>query len=465
VKLHSRIYLHSLAVLVVIVVLTTLVFIVSGRNAPAREIAGRLAHHAATLAGDHLDDPRALARVLERLHEHLGVDVAVRDLSGRVLAAAGERLPTAPADMDAAARAGRVTSRLHPATWALAPVRDGAGRVAGTAGVVVHRHMGPPRLTGPLVTVAIVLVVIAVATRPLARRIARPLERLTAAARRLAAGDLAARVGATADGRERGHRVPEEIAELTGAFNDMAERVERLVRGQKELLANVSHELRSPLARIRMAIELLPRTGDADARFRDIETDLAELDRLIEDVLTTARLEATGLPTALGPVDLRALLAGLATRATHDPAVAGTPVRVTDGPPVTLTGDERLLRRAVWNLVENAAKYGAPPITIDAAVVGPHVVIGVSDEGPGIPAEARERVLAPFYRLDVAHTPGGAARGFGLGLTLARRVAEAHGGSIALGPARVADGREVGCRVTLTLPSGARPARTPLART
>jgi signal transduction histidine kinase len=246
----------------------------------------------------------------------------------------------------------------------------------------------------------------------------------------------------------RRHAPADEIAELTRAFNEMAERVERLVRGEKELLANVSHELRSPLTRLRLALALLPRDGATEARLAEAERDLAELERLIDDVLATARLDATGLPTRLAEVDVRALLAGLAARAQDDPVVAGRPVRVADGPPLVLVADETLLRRALWNLVENAAKYGAPPITLAAAREGDRVVLSVSDEGAGVPAEARARVLDPFQRLDAARTPGGPG-GVGLGLTFARRVAEVHGGTIAVGPAA----GERGCRVTIALPA------------
>ncbi len=334
-------------------------------------------------------------------------------------------------------------------------MRDPAsGAVVATVQVSAQRRFGAPALLRPLLFVTIVLVVVALATRPLARRLSRPLERLTAAARQLGGGDLAARAPAPA-GRarwwRRRHAAADEIAELTRAFNEMAERVERLVRGQKELLANVSHELRSPLARLRMALALLPREGATEARLADAERDLAELDRLIDDVLATARLEATGLPTRLAEVDVGALLDGLVERARHDPAVAGRTVRVGEGPRLTLVADEALLRRALWNLIDNAAKYGAPPITLTAASAGEQVRLSVADEGPGIPAEARERVLDPFYRLDAARTPGATApAGVGLGLTFARRVAEVHGGAITVA---AADGTR-GCRVTIALPVG-----------
>jgi two-component system OmpR family sensor kinase len=319
----------------------------------------------------------------------------------------------------------------------------------------------------PALGVAFVLLLVALAAAPLARRISKPVERLTEGARRLGGGDLGYRVPLDRPARGRaarghpGRRRTDELDELTRAFNDMAERVQRLVHGQQELLANVSHELRSPLARIRVALALLPRDGDSEARLRDVESDLAELDRLIEDVLTTARLDATGLPRRPAPVDVAALLAEVAERARHDPLTAGKTVRVAVGPAPALTADRALLKRALWNLVENAAKYGAPPIALAATRDGDHVRLSVTDQGEGIPPAERERVLAPFHRLDRARTPHAAGErphGFGLGLTLARRVAEVHGGRIAIEPAAVQEGREAGCRVTLVLP-----ARPPLA--
>jgi len=461
-RLHSRVYLHSLVVLLVVGAATSLVFAIVNPGSTFREMGERMARHAAGLAAERLGDPAALAGRVERLHADLDLDVTVRDLDGRVLARAGAAELPPPADAVAAVRAGQVIARARPVPYALAPLRDPAsGAVVGTLQVSTrHHHFGPfgHGLVRPLLFVAVVLLVVAAASRPLARRLSRPLERLTDAARRLGGGDLAARAPAPA-GRarwwRRGHAPADEIVELTRAFNEMAERVERLVRGQKELLANVSHELRSPLARLRMALALLPRDSATEARLADAERDLGELDGLIDDVLTTARLEATGLPTRLAEVDVGALLAGLAERARHDPAVAGQAVRVSEGPRLTLVADEALLRRGLWNLVENAAKYGAPPITLAAVRDGDRVALSVTDEGPGIAPPARDRVLDPFYRLDTARTPGGTApAGVGLGLTLAHRVAEVHGGDITVGAASVEAGRERGCRVTISIPSG-----------
>jgi signal transduction histidine kinase len=455
--LHSRIYLHSLLVLLVVALATIGVFALGARGPFQREVAERLARHVASLAGEQFHDPEALARRLRRLHDDLEVDVTVRDLAGRLVGSAGAEVPMLAAAEATEVQAGRVVVVARPVWHAAVLVRDpGSGAPLGILTASTHRRGGFAGLLRPILMITLILIIVAVATRPLARRIARPLERLTEAARRLGGGDLTARVPATTSRRwwSGRRRRADELAELARAFNEMAERVERNVRGQKELLANVSHELRSPLARVRMALELVPRTADGEARLRDIERDLADLDRVIEDVLTTSRLEMTGLPTRLESVDVQALLAELGERARHDPVLAGQSVGVAPGPPLVLVVDPVLLRRALWNLVENAAKYGAPPITLAAVIEGNAVVLSVTDDGPGIAAEERERVLAAFYRADRARTPG-VATGIGLGLTLARRVAEVHGGAIAIGPSRSEQGRERGCRVTITIPRAA----------
>jgi signal transduction histidine kinase len=460
-RLYARIYLHFLGVLFVVGVAASVVFAVGQRSAFQRLVTERMARHVGALAAETLGDPTALDRRVRQLHEDLEVDVTVRDLEGRVLAAAGAPLRPLDGAERAELAAGRPVSRGGPVWFVAAPMRAPDGQaVAGVIEVSTPRRLRSAVWWRPGLTVALVLLIVGLAAAPLARRISRPLERLTEAARRLGRGELSYRVPLDGVGRWRRHRRVDELRELTTAFNDMAERVERLVAGQKELLANVSHELRSPLARIRVALALLPADGASGPRIAEVERDLAELERLIDDVLTTTRLEATGRPPSVAPVDVPALLAGVAARAAHDPATAGRAVRVSDGPALVLEADGALLRRALWNLVENAAKYGAPPITLDARRDGDRVELAVTDAGPGIPVAERERVLAPFYRGDRARTPASDAAsppGFGLGLTLVGRIAEAHGGRITIEPAASSGDGEHGCRVTLVLP--ARPAR------
>jgi signal transduction histidine kinase len=434
VRLHARIYLHSLAVLIIACVATAATFAFGARGAMMQEIGERVARHLASDVAGVIDEPDALARRLQRIHDELGVAVTVRDPGGRVVAATSRPLP-------------------HRGWSTTAPIRhDASDAVVGVLEASTPHRFGPLHILRPGLVVALILVVVALVTIPTARRISRPLERLTSAVRRLGGGDLSTRVPLAGQPPARHRRRHDELAELTRAFNEMADRMERLVRGHRELLANVSHELRSPLTRIRMALELLPPDAANEARLRGVEADLADLERLIDDVLTAARLEEAGLPARLDALDARGLLADVAERAGHDPLVDGKAIRVVDSPPIPLAADGALLRRAVWNLVENAAKYGAPPITLAAERVGDRVTLSVADEGPGIPAAERARVFTPFYRGDRARTPDG-ARGVGLGLTIARRVAEVHGGNIAVEAASSAGGDERGCRVVISLPA------------
>jgi signal transduction histidine kinase len=438
-RLHTRIYLHLVLVLCVAAVATVALLSMGWRNAFARTWAVKFARHTASVIGDHFDDPARRERIVHRISEELDFEITVRDADGRVLVTAGPELPPMTAD-DARLRDGPVFIGERGHWFSAAPIFDGGGRLRGVIEAAPMRRLRPPNLWRSVGLVAAVLAIFAVLTAPLARRITRPVEALTEASRRLAGGDLAYRVPI---GRRR-RRSHDQLDELTRAWNEMAERVELLVRGQKELLANVSHELRSPLARLRVALELMP--GEDTARIAQMETDLGELDALIETLLTSSRLEASGLPTHIERVEVGTLFAGLAERAARDPIVGQHELRLAPVPDDAreLSADGALLLRALWNLVENAAKYGAPPIAVAARRDGARIAFTVVDEGPGIPPAERERVFTPFYRV-----PGAERRGFGLGLTLAKRIAEVHGGSIRIASTR-SDGS--GCAVTLTLP-------------
>jgi len=457
-RLFARIYLHFLGVLLVVAVASSLVFAWTARGAFVQESSGRISRHIASLVGEVFRDQPALTRRVQELHDELELDLVTRDLQGRVIAAAGAEPPTFTAEQLAQVRTGLRMVQPSP-EWSVAiPVRDPrTGAVLGTIETSAHRRSRWRGLSRPALILSLLLVMFAFTAVLLARRISRPVERLTEAAKRLGAGDLTARVPAGTRGRWLGRTSsPDELADLMQAFNDMAERIERLIAGQKELMANISHELRSPLTRIRVALELLPRSGATQARLKDVEADLDELERLIEDVLTATRLEATGRPPHPERVEAQRLLEDLAERARLDPRLGPDRVRIAPGEPVELEADPALLRRALWNLVDNAAKYGAPPVRLAAVRHDSTVALSVSDEGPGIPLEERERVLAPFYQMDHARTPGRSARGFGLGLTLASRVAQVHHGVITIAAAETINGAERGCRVTLTLPASSK---------
>ena len=499
-RLYLRIYLHALGVLLVVGLATTGVFSLGQRGAFLSEVTERLGRHLASDLGAHFDDINARQAALDSLHRDFELELTLRDASGRVLAAAGGVRPAlSQKELSALLRH---ESKLQGWSGAAAPIFDPrSGALLGFLQMAPPQHyrtMGLGALSRPLIAVALVLLLVAVASLPLSRRIARPVLLLTIATKRFGSGELSYRIPVRPDcdpprrpgrperlerlerleragvpwphGRggpfahasrmhwQQRRRPLDEVEELMVAWNEMADRIEKLLNGQRELLANISHELRSPLTRVRVALALLPREGESEARISEVEDDLSELERLIEDVLMASRLEATGLPAHPGPVACRPLLEQVAERGRHTPLLAGKTVEVAAGEEITLNADATLLKRALSNLVENAAKYGASPIVISAIQQEHFVEIAVTDEGEGIPQDERERVLEPFYRRDKAHTqhaPGSAAHGFGLGLTLARRVAEAHGGTISVGAARTIDAKEVGCRVTLRLPRSA----------
>jgi signal transduction histidine kinase len=447
-KLSTRIYVHLLGVLGVAAMVGA-GLVAFGWHAYVHNTAVRLARHAAALIGERWAEPVARQRVMRRLADRLDLDITLRSPDGDLLAAIGPELPTPPPERLARARMFAVDVEVRRGrTWsAVAVVRhENAGEPLGVLEVYPAHPVRPPNMALRLFALGLVVIGGSVVTVPLARRISRPVEQLTLASRRFGNGELSYRIAD--DGRD------DELAQLVRSWNEMAARVEAVVRGQKELMANVSHELRSPLARIRVALELLPRDAGSAARLDDVTRDIDELDRLIEDVLTSSRLEATGLPARLERVDAAAIVRELAARAELDPRLTGKVHAELATSPIDVMADGALLRRALWNLVENANKYGTAPIVLAAERASACVRLSVSDEGPGIPPGERERVFEPFYRADRARTPGGPQRGFGLGLTLARTIALAHGGTIQIGATHAREGgqTERGCRLTIELP-------------
>jgi len=266
------------------------------------------------------------------------------------------------------------------------------------------------RGVGPLVLLVLLFVAVAAGAWPAVRHLTRRLQALKSGVEQFGAGQLHHRVEVS--GRD-------EVAAVAASFNLAAERIETLVRSHQSLLANASHELRSPLARMKMAVSMLDDASPERQQKlkREIDTNVAELDALVEEVLLASRLDAVQRVDRREPVDLLALAAEESARV--EAAV--------DGTSATVPGDERLLRRALRNLLENARRYGGGDVSVVVAESGNQATVQVCDRGPGVPMAQRERIFEPFYRL-----PGHAeqAGGVGLGLSLVKQIAERHGGSV-----------------------------------
>jgi signal transduction histidine kinase len=275
---------------------------------------------------------------------------------------------------------------------------------------------GPPWLRGAGLAALLVMLFMAVAAGayPVVRRLTRRLEGLKQGVQRFGEGKLGQRVDAS--GRD-------EVAAVAASFNQAAERIEALVNSHKSLLANASHELRSPLARMKMALSLMEDAGTAPAQRErlaaELRTNIGELDALVEEVLLASRLDAQAAAFTPQPVDVIALAA-------EEAAQVGAELQA-QAPALHVAGDERLLRRALRNLLENARRYGGGEIALQAERRGAQVELRVCDRGPGVPIELRERIFEPFFRL-----PGHAERegGVGLGLALVKQIAARHGGSV-----------------------------------
>ncbi|MEX1167014.1 MAG: ATP-binding protein, partial [Hydrogenophaga sp.] len=284
---------------------------------------------------------------------------------------------------------------------------------------------------------ALVAIAVALGAYPIVRRLTKRLETLQKGVDRWGQGDLSTRLSESGS---------DEVALLSRRFNQAAERVENLLLSHKTLLANASHELRSPLARIRMGLELLGADPVHARQRREMARSIEELDQLIDEILLASRLDMRDAndASALGPteeVDLVGLAAEECARIGADLDIAPQTSEVL------VQGHARLLRRVLRNLLENARRYGQAEPSAEAATQGEAAIrltvalqaagpgeavaqwaeVCVEDRGPGVPPALREQIFEAFYRLPGASEKEG---GVGLGLALVKSIAQRHGGSI-----------------------------------
>ncbi len=342
-----------------------------------------------------------LQDAVERYGDAFRARITLRGADGTTLASTGGPLPPLRDGGDgpsfAAGEPPVFTQRLAD------------GREVSMQPLRLRRGAPGPRAMAALGAAALAL---ALGAFLLSRRITRRLETLQSRVEALGEGDLTARV--TVEGND-------EVAKLAASFNRSAAQIERLVGAQRDTLAFASHELRSPLARLSMAIELIGREPRPEIVAR-ARADIAELDELIEELLLASRLDAgvQGDRGTRDAVDMLALAAEEAARVGAEVQWSGADQSAQ------LTGDTRLLRRLLRNLLENARRYAAgTPVTVTLDPLPGGLRLRVEDAGPGVPQAEQARIFEPFYR------PRGTAEsgsGIGLGLALVRRIARHHGG-------------------------------------
>lgn len=336
------------------------------------------------------DDPERRAALAREVSRELDVDVRVRDTSGETLDTAGTR--------------GCTRSDI-----AFEPTRDGKplGRVEICAEHLQHKPV--PAILAVLAGVMMLWLL----SHKVARRLGKPLLDLVQVTDSIGRGDYDVSI-------ETHRHAPTEIVHLNGAVRDMASKIKRQLADQRELLASVSHELRSPLARIRLLLELVrdeTLPPEKRAKFiEELEQEVVEIDDLVGGLLAQSRLDFSAL--SLRPNDLVASTKRAIDRASLDlsPIVSGD-ARLVDF-------DATLVARALTNLFDNAKKHGAGVTGVNVRFESDRVCIEVEDRGPGLgDAPDSERIFDPFYG-----KPRGTQESLGLGLALVRRIARAHQG-------------------------------------
>ncbi len=326
-RLYLQIYLTFVGILILFSAIASIAWFLIPHSEEERQAF----KSAEMVLGQLLPGPdrpvEELQEVLDRFGDEFPVHLTVRGPDGALLAVAGEPLP-APGR----AESGWMRSHGHGPTVAV--------RLPGNRWLVArHMHQVSGFAGGWLGIIALLAVAIAIGAYPVVRRITSRLERLQIRVDELGEGDLSARVKVEGS---------DEVAKLARSFNRAADRIERLVKAQQNALASASHELRSPLARMRVAIELLG--GDERPELRQqVSRDIGELDELIGELLLASRLNALDQLEDAEEVDLLALLAEEGARSEAE----------VSGEPVCIQGDPRMLRRLIRNLLENAHRYGA----------------------------------------------------------------------------------------------------------
>ena len=397
-------------------------------DAPWRMTMEQRARYVISHVARYRDEPAAMRREARQAQDDLLASLSIYDYAGNLLVSnVTPPLPKLTESEHTRLKLEGLFSCRTPGLAAVPVVQDGR--------IIAYGVIALPKFPIPFseyaTLVFAVLLCLAVASLLLTRMLVRPLERLSAAAQALGAGDLSARVRLTQQ---------DELGAVARTFDEMADRLTHLLRGHNELLANVSHELRTPIASIRIALELAAEGDSETARemLSGITCDLGELERLVEDILITARLDLAAdragdstPPLRLDRVQLEELVEQAAARFASAYPHHELHVELAAAE-CELRADRALLRRALDNILDNAGKYSDPGtrVTLSASPSDDAVKIEIRDQGIGIAPADQPHLFTPFFRSDRSRTRR--TGGVGLGLTLSRRIVNAHGGTLTI---------------------------------
>lgn len=372
---------------------------------------------------------RELRAVLERFQRITTTSGALTDGQGRDLLT-GEIRPEIGA---------RPPRRVRFALFRRPPPYIARRSTDGAYGYVMTLHRGNwmTWFLGPEDYLP-VLAVILVLCYAFARHLTSPVRALQRAVDRFGSGDFAARVAS---------RRRDELGKLGRAFDQMADRIQTLLAAERRLLLDISHELRSPLARLSVAVELARSSDDPEIHLNRIEKEAGRLNALVGELLQVTRAEGDAATAKAQRIDLSGLVQAIAGDAAIEAESRGCSLQVDAPERVWAKGDPELLRRAIENVIRNAVRYTpeGQPVAISVQTRADGAAITVRDFGPGVPRESLERIFDAFYRVDSdrSRVSGGA----GLGLSIARRAVELHKGRIS------ASNADPGLLVEIHLPS------------
>lgn len=425
VDVHRSIFAKLLVIMVAMAVsLLALVisfFLYAIGPALHHSVNGVLEDYTTRLAASGISQSEA-----EKLHTRLNLELRYQGPAGDWATSPGVPRPSDLAPEDAP---GRTFVLVQPKYYVKAAPDGGQYVFSWSLGRQLRRLHD-----ALLVSLVLVMVAVVVAAYWVLRTLLNPVRTLMGGLASLGSGDLQVSIPI---------RSQDELGQLTLAFNQMAERIHQMVLSRDQLLVDVSHELRSPLTRLKVALELTP----PHPRKEGMARDLAEMEQMVSELLELERLR-TGRGLDLRPHDLAQLAEDVARPFQSMPP--GLEILVP-AEPVIATVDPEKFRMLLRNILENAAKYSGPGsgrTVLRMETTATSVVLRIADDGPGVPPEHRERIFEPFYRADPSRAKSPA--GYGLGLSMAKRIALAHGGDLIL---EATSGR--GATFVVTLPRSA----------